>query len=922
MRLSFDRRNGLGLRYRGVPLITKSTATFHDGKWQRTYYAFPGQVAEVIAEPQPKSRTLRMVGHTADGSLAVEQVVTANSDRTMKVDFIFELKTDQPMAVEYCTLQVPVSPLLGCPFTATTGAGVKKGVMPYVCEGPNAHLARNASQFAIDSRFGKIEMRTDGDEPWLTVLDARKRSWADPQKPVLWIGTSLPKLQPHVKQHLGLTLTLPALAVASPGKFQPDGQPAAPVAVADLVARPAASVAAIIPAPKRIKNLGGAFTIRSTTPIVVGEKADQRDRRAAEILQHELEVKFGVKLQVTTSAQVKQWQGAMVIGEPGLNPLSIAACRAAGVAVDAKDPGEEGYVLLASPGGVVVAGSDQRGTYWGVQTLLQLLQRGDDGSVTVSGVSIRDWPDFAMRAAHWGISGKETGFQRRMIEGVLARHKINTLFLECESIAWESHPELNPQGTKPADVADLVRWANEHFIEVIPQIQSLGHCEYWLLKTHPELAENPASPYNSCPSNPETYRLLFDLYREVEAIFHPRYFHIGHDELNNDFGICPRCKGKSPSQLFADEVQKLHDYWAERKVPIMLWSDMLLAPTEELRKQGACNGGPPLNIAEALPKLPKDVIICDWHYRDKFEEFPSLAIFKAAGLRVIATPWSRLGNIWNFSRAAKSGGVMGMMGSTWCGVDGSEQEPNCLVRGFEYLYPLIYTADCMWNVGQRAPDALPYDPAQRFLSAVTPELFPSENKASSGFLVDLRPYCTCSLSDKSDSPGWLGYGPDRDLSSFSTGRVRLAGSEFLISPGHRNAVMLWGFYAGKAKLPREVNGIAIQKRCEGLLFLHVCGWGGERGQKVGEYRVKYSDGSTETLPIVYGKNIAEATYPSPLPAARTAWEGTMGDGSPVRVYVYAWKNPHAEREISAVDFISSGTHVTPTLIGLSIVGPE
>jgi len=55
--------------------------------------------------------------------------------------------------------------------------------------------------------------------------------------------------------------------------------------------------------------------------------------------------------------------------------------------------------------------------------------------------------------------------------------------------------------------------------------------------------------------------------------------------------------------------------------------------------------------------------------------------------------------------------------------------------------------------------------------------------------------------------------------------------------------------------------------------------------------------------------------------ARPAWQGKMPDGTPVKAFAYAWKNPHVEREISSIDFVSAGTRASPTLLGLSVVNP-
>ena len=65
-----------------------------------------------------------------------------------------------------------------------------------------------------------------------------------------------------------------------------------------------------------------------------------------------------------------------------------------------------------------------------------------------------------------------------------------------------------------------------------------------------------------CPSNPDVYPLVFDLFTEVIEVFKPkRYFHIGHDEFTFvAFGQCERCKGTPTEKLFAAEVKKLHDW--------------------------------------------------------------------------------------------------------------------------------------------------------------------------------------------------------------------------------------------------------------------------------------------------------------------------------------------------------------------------
>jgi len=94
-----------------------------------------------------------------------------------------------------------------------------------------------------------------------------------------------------------------------------------------------------------------------------------------------------------------------------------------------------------------------------------------------------------------------------------------------------------------SEVADLVAWARDHYIEVTAEIPSLTH-SYYLLTRHRELAENARAewPDTYCPSNPDVYPLLFDVVDEYLDVIHPSLVHMGHDEWRMPWGECPRCR--------------------------------------------------------------------------------------------------------------------------------------------------------------------------------------------------------------------------------------------------------------------------------------------------------------------------------------------------------------------------------------------
>ena len=126
------------------------------------------------------------------------------------------------------------------------------------------------------------------------------------------------------------------------------------------------------------------------------------------------------------------------------------------------------------------------------------------------------------------------------------------------------------------ELTRIVDYCRERHFEIIPEVPSLSHVDY-LLYNHPELAEidNDHLPNNACPSNEDYYKLIFDVLDEVVEVFRPTRVNICHDEAYV-FGYCPRCRGKNPGALFANHMTRLHDHLAESGVKTMIWGDGIL----------------------------------------------------------------------------------------------------------------------------------------------------------------------------------------------------------------------------------------------------------------------------------------------------------------------------------------------------------
>ncbi|HEY2588217.1 MAG TPA: family 20 glycosylhydrolase, partial [Tepidisphaeraceae bacterium] len=195
---------------------------------------------------------------------------------------------------------------------------------------------------------------------------------------------------------------------------------------------------------------------------------------------------------------------------------------------------------------------------------------------------------------HVGVNNSKDVERLEKAIPALGKMGVNAIVIEVNySFQFKSHPELHPDGGgitagQARALADLCR-ANG--IRPIPQLNCLGH-QSWakhtgvLLAAHPELDETPGKyPDNKgiycrswCPLNPETNRIVFPLVDELIDAFQADAFHVGMDEvfILGD-ADCPRCKGHDHAELFATQVNALHDHLVrERKVEMFMWADRLL----------------------------------------------------------------------------------------------------------------------------------------------------------------------------------------------------------------------------------------------------------------------------------------------------------------------------------------------------------
>lgn len=246
----------------------------------------------------------------------------------------------------------------------------------------------------------------------------------------------------------------------------------------------------------------------------------------------------------------------------------------------------------------------------------------------------------------------------KFIKEELVPGKVNTLILRVDyNYQYQSHPELvNETALSTKEVKSLVEACKENNIRLIPQINLLGH-QSWasdlekLLEVYPQFDETPhvkmPEEYkwpnedglyckSYCPLHPEVHKVVFALVDEITEVFETDAFHAGMDEV---FYIgdsqCPRCSGRDKAELFAGELTKIRNHLAQTNKELWIWGDRLIdgKSTGIGMWEASMN-----NTHRAIDLIPKDVVICDWHYE---RADPTAAYFATKGFRVVTCPWRK-----------------------------------------------------------------------------------------------------------------------------------------------------------------------------------------------------------------------------------------------------------------------------------------
>lgn len=264
-------------------------------------------------------------------------------------------------------------------------------------------------------------------------------------------------------------------------------------------------------------------------------------------------------------------------------------------------PSPESYTLSVTSQRIEIRATSGAGLFYGMQTLLQLMQPASTGGYSVPSVEIEDTPRFAYRGLMLDVSRhfSTKEFIKKQIDA-LAYYKINRLHLHLtdaagwrleikkyplltDFAAWRTDPTWKKwwnSGRKylrydepgasggyytQDDIREILEYARQHYITVIPEIEMPSHSEE-VLAAYPQLSCS-GEPYKNsdfCVGNEETFTFLENVLTEVMELFPSEYIHVGGDEAGKSaWKTCPKCQKRMKDEHLAN-VDELQSYLIHR----------------------------------------------------------------------------------------------------------------------------------------------------------------------------------------------------------------------------------------------------------------------------------------------------------------------------------------------------------------------
>ena len=477
----------------------------------------------------------------------------------------------------------------------------------------------------------------------------------------------------------------------------------------------------VTPRPLSLVEKTGKFVLSSDV-VFVADNADLQ--KVVDFFATKMQKSTGYNFKITQTAPSKKYI------QLSLNP--------------SLDLNNEGYTLNADENSIEIVAKTPQGAFYGMQTLLQLLPAQiesptlvDASEWSLPAVEIKDEPRLHYRGMMLDVCRHflDVDFIKKQLD-VLAMFKINTFHWHLtEDQAWrieiKKYPKLTEISAKRTEgegdtygpyfytqeqIKEVVAYAKERFIEVIPEIELPGH-GVAALTAYPQFSctGGPFEVRNVwgisndiyCAGNEETFQFLEDVIAEVVPLFESEYFHIGGDEAPKArWKECPKCQARIKAEGLKAEKghtaeEKLQSYFVQRIEKVLLshgkkmigWDEILeggLAPSATVMswrgEQGGITAG---NMGHDVIMTPSP-----WFYLDAFQADPNV-------LPVGIGSYIELNKTYSYNPipekldADKHHHILGVQGNIW-----AEYMYTPELREF-YIYPrILAVAEVGWTAAK------------------------------------------------------------------------------------------------------------------------------------------------------------------------------------------------------------------------------
>ncbi len=297
---------------------------------------------------------------------------------------------------------------------------------------------------------------------------------------------------------------------------------------------------------------------------------------------------------------------------------------------------EQGYNMDIKPERITIEYSSKQGLYYSLVSLKVLKQ---NYSGTIPCVALEDSPDLAVRGLMLDISRDKVPTEETLI-GILQmitdlKYNHFELYIEGFSFAYPSFKELWEGKETPvtgAEIQELDSFCRNHFIDFVPNQNSLGHMMSWLATDKfKDLAECPKGyklmglmnvKSTLDPTDPGSLKLVTEMTDDLLPNFTSPNFNVNLDEpFELGKGKSKElCRKKGEGQVYLDYALRMHDIAASRNKKMLMWGDIVM------------------KHPELIPRIPKDITLLDWGYESSYPYERHCKTLQASGLAYMVCP--------------------------------------------------------------------------------------------------------------------------------------------------------------------------------------------------------------------------------------------------------------------------------------------